>query len=127
MMAALRAAAGSIREYSRGPERIRQINVNQRDIWGTVGALHGRMIAGSFITGRRRVPMASRGVNARSWSGGMSRRSIGQGWIHLTSRKRLRLTPRKTFIADAASRRWAGPNLLFYIPMAWDGCSWPAG
>src|SRR5216684_8262679 len=107
MMAALRAAAGFIREYSRDPEKTRQINVNQRDIWGTVGALHGRMIAGSFITGRRRVRMAGPGVNARSWSGGMLSKSSGPDWIHLTSRRRLRLTPRKTFIADAASRRWA--------------------
>src|SRR5712691_4983936 len=107
MMEPRHAVAGFIPEYSRGPEKTRQINVNQKDIWATVGALHGRMIAGSFITGRRRVPMASRGVNARSWSGGMSSKSSGLGWTLLTLRKRLRLTPRKIFIADAASRRWA--------------------
>src|SRR6266851_7455578 len=127
MMGAQRAVAGSTREYSRGPEKTRQINVNRRDIWGTVGDLHGRTIAGSFITGPRRVPMASRGVNARSWSGGMSSKTSGLGWTLLTLRKRLRLTPRKIFIADAASRRWAGPSLLFCIPMVWDGCSLPAG
>src|SRR5229473_2636193 len=127
MTEAHRAVAGFIPECFPALERTRQTSASRRDTWVTAGALPGRTIAGSFTTGRRRVLMATRGVSARSWCGGMLRRSNGQGWIRLISRRLLRLTPRKTFIVDTEWRRWGAQSRLFCILMAWDGCTWQAG
>src|SRR5437868_8497225 len=84
-----RVARGSTAASFRKKIEIAPTNETRKTCWDMDGDSPGPTIAGSFTTAPRRVQMASRGVNGRSWCGGTKQNWNGPDWIIRTTRKRL--------------------------------------